>query len=68
MSFIKAAVAVAVIAVAWVAIDLAWRRMFGRASNPRLSPCGGCTSCARPCRRDSSPGNQTNQEERHAAL
>ena len=56
MEFLKAALGAALILVAWVAIELAWRRTFGRSENPRLRGCSGCTStCTNQC--DSKRGS-----------
>ncbi len=45
MTYLKAAIAVALLTVFWLAIELAWRRVFNRPDNPRLAGCRGCSSC-----------------------
>jgi len=48
--YFKAALGVALIAAGWLAVELTWRRVFGKAHDARLAGCRGCTTCERRCK------------------
>ncbi|WP_428264649.1 hypothetical protein [Haliangium sp.] len=49
-AYLKAAIGVALILCTWVAVERAWRRMFGDGRDAAaISGCRGCLVCTRRC-------------------
>ena len=46
--YLKAVIGVVLIVTAWVAIEMAWRRVFGRPEG-KQDGCGGCMTCTNEC-------------------
>ena len=56
--YVKAILGVVGILLAWVGIELAWRRTFNkRDQDGRLSGCSGCTVCRNECHKEAEQGD-----------